>query len=146
LFACAQAFLRMQHQPSHPPLSPLRQPPEPTFADPLPTLHLQFHHLRALFADPSLSLAAAGAEEGEGVFRQPTFRQWRPLGRRGRRRSISSTDFPPVAAAGAQKKSHNGNPPPTALGNLIEPRTREPELQALVSIILPPYPTILFHL
>jgi len=48
-----------------------------------------------------------GAEEGEGAFRQPSFRQW---------------------AAGAQKKPHNGNPPPTALGNLIEPRTREPEL------------------
>jgi len=98
----------VQQQPSHPPLSPFRQPPEATFADPLPTLHLQFCHLRALFADPSLRGGRRGSEA----------------------KAVSSTDFPPVAATGAEEgegaDASTEFPPVAATRAQRSPAQREP--------------------
>jgi len=131
-------FLRLQQQPSHPPLSPLRQPPEPIFADPLPTsIHLihptLFPHLlrsfaQPIFADPLPTLHLHSIIISGPFFADPLLSGGRRG--RGRRRTISSTEFPPVAATGAEEgegvDSSTDFPPVAATGAQRSPTKREP--------------------
>jgi len=120
--------------------TPTTQPPSQATPSPFLLILCQPSTFNSIISGPfRRSFAESGGRKG-----------------RGRRRSISSTDFPPVAAAGAQRKAKEhfvnrlsasgaaGAEEGEGLfrqlrlrlsGKPEESRTREPELQALVSVL-----------